>query len=312
MPRFDRTYRLLVGKAGGKGTEILPPLRMTFEVEKDTKEDVNFHRIRIWNLKPETRKALEEPDGFLVLYAGYAQEDGPLLLASGNVNFAYTYIDGPDVVTELEVLDGYVSIRDTVVSLGYGPGVKARVVLTELAKQMGLTLLMAQDLPDRTWQHGFSFYGAARVALHKIVQGTGLEWSIQNEVLQIIEKGGVTPRTGIVLAADSGLIGYPERTRKGAREKAKVRDKISGKTKRIESARRQLVDGWRVKSLLLPQINPGDLIKLESRTVTGWFRVETVRSEGDYGGPGDWQTELELIDRDAPPQNPKKSPAKAK
>lgn len=301
MPRFERTYRLVVGPRGGKGKEVLPPMRITFDIQKDAEEKPNYHKVSVWNLSEATRDALVQPDNFMALYAGYAQESGALLLAAGSVTFGFTYFDGPDVVTELEVLDGYVEIRDTVVSLGFGPGAKASVILRGIARQMGLELMLDENGPDRVWQNGFSYYGAARVALHKIVAGTGLEWSIQNGELQIISKRGTTPRTAVVLAADSGLIGYPERMREGAREKARVKDKVSGDNKDIVSARQQR-DGWRVRSLLLPQVNPGDLVKLESRSVEGFFRAETVRHTGDYHASGDWITELELVDPATPPK----------
>lgn len=297
MPRFNRTYRLLAGEAGGSGVEIRPPIHITFEVDKDAKEETNVHRISIWNLKKETRDRIVEPDTFVVLYAGYEEEDGPVLVAAGNVTFGYSYIDGPNWVTELELKDGYANVRDTVVSMGYGPGARASVIIRELARQMGLHLVMSNDAPDRTWQNGFSFYGAAYKALHKVVQGTGLEWSIQNAELQVIPRRGVTPRQAVVLSSDSGLIGYPERTRRGAQEKARVKDKRSGDNKDIVSAKQQ-IDGWRVESLLLPQLNPGDLVKLESRTVEGWFRIEELRHTGDYGGNGGWNTELQLVDRE--------------
>ncbi|WP_029046248.1 hypothetical protein [Cupriavidus sp. amp6] len=303
MARFDRTYRLLVGKSGGKGLEIAPPIRITFEVDKDASEQPNPHKIRIFNLKPETRRSIEVPDTRCVLYAGYAEEDGPVLMAAGAVTFGYTYFDGPDVVTELEVRDGYVEVRDTAVSLGYGAGASAKRIVSDIAKQMGLPLIMADDAPERTWQNGFSFYGPARQALHKVVQGTGLEWSIQNQTLQVVPKRGTTKRQAVVLAADSGLIGYPERTREGAREKARVKDERTGKRANLVSAAQQR-DGWRVKSLLLPQINPGDPVKLESRSIEGFYRAESVKHTGDSEG-GDWQTELELVDRNAPPKQKK-------
>jgi len=84
MARFNRVYRLLVGKGGAKGVEILPPIRMTFDISKDADEEPNDHTIRIYNLAAATRKALEEPDLRCVLYAGYAEEGGPLLMASGS------------------------------------------------------------------------------------------------------------------------------------------------------------------------------------------------------------------------------------
>ncbi|WP_454691123.1 phage protein [Achromobacter aloeverae] len=300
MARFDRVYRLLVGKAGQKGVEINQPMRITFEIEKSAEEDPNDSKIRVYNLATATRKAMEQPDLRCLLYAGYAEEGGPLLMMAGAVTFGYTFFDGPDVVTELSVKDGYVEIRDTAVSLGYGPGAQASVIIRDIARQMGLPLVMAADVPDRRWEHGFSFYGAARAALHKVVQGTSLEWSIQNQQLQVIPRRGTTRRQAVVLAADTGLIGYPERTREAAREKAKVKDQRTGDSVNLVSAKPQR-DGWRVTSLLLPQINPGDLVKLESRSVSDFLRVESLRHNGD-SYDGDWQTELQLVDRNAPPK----------
>lgn len=305
MARFDRVYRLLVGKPNQKGLEIRQPMRVTFEVSKDAQEEPNDHKIRIYNLAADTRRALEEPGLRCVLYAGYAEEGGPLLVASGSVVYAYTWYELPDVVTELAVKDGYTEVRDTAVSIGLGPGAQASAIIRDVARQMGLPLVMADDVPDRRWQQGFSFYGAARTALHKVTQGTGLEWSIQNQQLQVVRRRGTTRRKAVVLAADTGLIGYPERTREAAREKARVRDSQTNDDARLVSARQQL-DGWRVTSLLLPTINPGDLVKLESRTVQAFQRVEVVRHYGDSAG-GDWQSELQLVDPHLPQREKRKT-----
>lgn len=300
MPRFDRVYRLLVGKPNQKGVEIVQPMRITFDVRKDAAEEPNDHTIRIYNLAEATRRALEEPGLRCVLYAGYAEEGGPLLMASGSVVFAYTRFEQPDVVTELIVKDGFTEVRDTAVSIGLGPGAQASTIIRDIARQMGLPLVMADDVPDRRWQQGFSFYGAARSALHKVTQGTGLEWSIQNQQLQVVQRRGTTRRQAVVLAADTGLLGFPERTREAAREKAKVKDQTTGDNVNLVSAQQQR-DGWRVNSLLLPTVNPGDLVKLESRSVEAFLRVEGLQHSGDSAG-GNWQTELQLVDRYAPPK----------
>lgn len=305
MPRFDRVYRLLVGKPNQKGVEIVQPIRITFDVRKDTEEEPNDHTIRVYNLAAATRRALEEPGLRCVLYAGYADEGGPLLMASGSVVFAYTKFEQPDVVTELIVKDGYTEVRDTAISVGLGPGAQASVIIRDIARQMGLPLVMADDVPDRRWQQGFSFYGAARTALHKVTQGTGLEWSIQNQQLQVVQRRGTTRRQAVVLAADTGLLGFPERTREAAREKAKVKDQTTGDNVNLVSAQQQR-DGWRVQSLLLPTLNPGDLVKLESKSVEAFLRVEGLQHSGDSAG-GNWQTELQLVDRYAPPKTKAKT-----
>jgi hypothetical protein len=294
MSRFDKVYRLLVGRPGQKGVEITQPIRIGFKIEKTSSEQPNTFTFTIYNLAPQTRLSVEEPDMRCVFYAGYAEEYGPILTAAGAITQVDTSYKEPDVVTQLTARDGFIEIRDTAVSLSYGQGVQASAVIREIAKQMGLIPVMADDIPDGKLTHGFSFYGPARTALHKITRRTGLEWSVQNQQLQVIPLLGTTKRKAVVLSADSGLIGYPERNRVASQEIAIDKDQPAGDKVKVTSTRPQR-DGWTVTSLLLPQVNPGDLVKLESKLVTDFFRVKSVtHSAGEKND--DWQSELELID----------------
>jgi len=293
MARFGRTYRLVVGPAGGQGMTILPPMQIQFDVQKDDQEDPNRHTIRIFNLAEATRRALEKPDLRAHLYAGYEEESGAILLASGTVVDSFTTYQSPEVVTELAIVDGYAELRDTAVSLSYGPGASASTIIGDVAKQMGLVLNMPASLPQRTWEHGFSSHGPARAALHKLCNGAGLEWSVQNQTLQIVAIRGPTQRSVVILSADTGLIGSPERVRQASREKAPP-SKKGPDGKKIRSKRQQ-IDGWRVRSLLLPWINPGDRVRMDSRQVKGIWRVDAVSHTGDFHG-GDWTTELTLME----------------
>ena len=54
----------------------------------------------------------------------------------------------------------------------------------------------------------------------------------------------------------------------------------------------------------MPQVNPGDRVKLESKSVEGWFRADTVKHSGELGG--DWFTEMELVDPNSPIKDKKK------
>ncbi len=291
MARFRRTYRLVVGPAGGEGMAILPPLQIQFDLEKDAEEDPNIHTIRVYNLKESTRKALEKPDLRAYLYAGYEEESGPILIAAGSVVDAFTRFASPDVITELSIADGYGELRDCAVSLSYGAGASSATIIEAVAKQMGLVLNMPRSIAPRVWEHGFAFYGPARGALHKVCGGAGLEWSVQNQTLQVVRSRGTTERSVVVLNAGSGLLGSPERVRQASREKeTKEQRKARGKRKRAK------IDGWRVTSLLLPFINPGDRVKLDSREVKGVWRVDAVAHTGDFHG-GEWLTEMHLMEQ---------------
>ena len=298
MMRFNRTYKLLIGKKGEDKNAIAiePPIRLLFDIQKDVKSEPNENTIKIYNLAEKTRKAIEKQDLRCVLYAGYTEEDNTTLLASGDIATAYSYREGADWVTEIFFLDGLIEMRDTAVSLGYAGNVSSTLILNNIAAKMGLKLVADNALSERKWVNGFSFYGAARKALDKIVAGTGLEWSVQNGELQIVNKDKTTRRQGVVLAKDSGLIGFPERTREAARSKSADSEDEKKSKRHKTTLSNQAQDGWNVKSLLLPQINPADKVKLESVSVTGWFRAETVKHIGDSHS-GDWVTEMHLVER---------------
>lgn len=290
--RFGRVYRFIAGN-GNDGVEVQPPFQIEFDVNKTPSESPNVSRVRIYNLATDTRKLLERPDLRCQLHAGYEEEDGALLMLDGAIVDGYSYTDGADVITEVGIYDGWVELRDTAISIGYGKGADAHTVIRAIANKMRLPLNMDSGLPNITWKSGFSFYGPAHSALHKACAAAGLEWSIQNQAIQVVRINGRTQREAIVLQSDSGLIGYPERTRRGAVEKARVQDQRTGNYVELESAQQQR-DGWRVRSLLLPQVNPGDTLILRSQFVEEICRADEVRHTGNFHD-GDWATDMLLV-----------------
>jgi hypothetical protein len=178
-----------------------------------------------------------------------------------------------------------------------GKGASAHQIMGNVASQMGVPLNLADGAPDRSWAHGLSFYGPARVILGKVASATGLEWSMQNEALQVIERGGTTSRKAIVIGPDSGMIRSPQRRREGAKQVAQVKDQTPGSNQHIKTVtgERPMYNGWQVDTLLMPTINPGDTVKLESLAATGFFRVDTVKHMGD-SFRGDWRSQFDLLD----------------
>lgn len=299
MSRFDRVYSLAIGEGGQQGVEITG-LRITFDIEKDDTKNPNRSRIRVYNLAPQTRKNLEKPDVRCTFKAGYAEEDGPLEVYQGDVVFVFSTYDGPNVITEIQLGEGAKAIRDVMISLSYESGVSSKKVIQDIAGKLKMALNMPNDAPQRTWQNGLAFHGAARQALDKVCVASGLSWSVQGGALQVIRSGGNTNRTAFELAADSGLLGRPERVRKGSQEVA-IDEDDPKKEQRLKAKSRQIIstthdeDGWKVQSLLLPTLLPGDRVKLLSHVSEGVFTIRSVRHTGDTHG-GDWMTELKLID----------------
>ena len=301
---FNRTVSLVVGKEGAKGRE-LTGLRIAFSIQKGSTKNPNKCSVKIWNAAPETRALIEVIGNVLILKAGYAEDIGAKTIFSGNVTRALTVREGPDLVTELEMEDGFLEFRDSKVSLSFSKGATTEQVINELAKKFGLAVRpLPEDIAKKQYSAGFAFVGRVRDALDKACDHTGLEWSIQNREIQIIKKGGVFKQKAYLISPETGLLGSPSKESKTMTEKAAAKEGItadqpgvSRTTKRDKDGEVQevlRVFGYKVKSLLQPIIEPGGYVQLKSKGINGeFFRVEELVHNGDTHG-NDWHTELTL------------------
>lgn len=294
--QFNRIFKLIAGEEGGEGIQIESDgkndsLRIEFDIDKDLTQQTNKSSIKIYNLADASCEKLEVADMVCELQVGYAEDIGLRRIFLGQVTYSTTRNEGPDRSTELELSDGQASIRDTVVSLGYAAGVSAKTVLNDVAAQMGVTTQIAPDMEFASYPTGFSFLGKGRDCLSKVLDASGATWSIQNGSLQVVMAGGSTGVQALVFSSASGLIGSPERI-----VKAVTRPNVEAKKKRkVKKDKKRKKAGWKIKTLLAPTVNPGDLVKVESVPITGWFRVESLKHRGDTHGR-DWYSEMELIE----------------
>nr|DAY57438.1 MAG TPA: tail protein [Caudoviricetes sp.] len=292
MTLWHRQYKVVFPDIG---IEYANTLRITFEVEKDLTKETNKSKLSIFNLAPGWQKKLEVADLKVEIWAGYKDNTGPVRIFTGTVISAQTKPNGNNVETELTLSDGQVAIRDTAFTLSFAPGTAGNTILQYIANAMGLPLILGEKVQFGTFTDGYSFVGTPRAALDGICYHSGCSWSIQNESLQVILNGGVLANRGLVFATDSGLIGSPERIVK-ANSKADTETAKRRRTQKAQKERPEKQAGWKIKTLLAPTVTPGDAVKVESREITGWFRVESVKHQGDSYS-GEWTSEINLIER---------------
>lgn len=311
MAQFDRIYRITLGVQDEKGViiEAKPHeegLNVEFEISKTLAKQSNRCTLKIYNLSEDTSKLMEVADTICILEVGYSEDAGLKRIFIGWVTDCYSYISGSEKITEMTLFDGHVAIRDSVVSLSYAKGVSRKKAIDDIANDMGLIVNYANDCEFTTFANGFSFTGAGRECLTKICAGTNLEWSIQNNVLQILKQGGNKTVQAIKLSVKSGLVGFVEKVLKGPKkaEKPKAANKTTNKKGKKKEATTPKVPkepkykkkrGWKLKCLLQPVINPGDLIYIDSKEVKGWFKIESLKHEGSYNGQN-WYTTLEVYE----------------
>ena len=280
MKNFDRQYRMSAGPPGSVGFEIggTSPyaLHISFSVQKQELESSNTAKVQVWNLNKQNLATLEAENCFLLLKAGYGNTL-PVIL-SGTVSHTSTRKDGSDMLTEIEGVDGRMEVRDTWVSMSYAGLVNTKKILDDTAAQMGLTVTYSYNATFADIPNGFSFVGQAKNALSKACAVSGLEWSIQNGVLQIKKPGDVMNREVYVIGPETGLIEIPERVQISSSDDAGTPQM-----------------GYDLVYLLNGAIGVGDYVQVQSKYLTGFFRVYSLEIDGDNLS-GAWQCKARVLE----------------
>lgn len=249
----------------GTGRRI-QDLRISFSCEKTNESTPNKAEIEVYNLSNATRSILEAKNtkvrlyvGYLglkknaLVYAGINLNSNVDLIFVGNVNKVTQEIQTPDIITKIECADGENTYRNSRLEKGYPPNTHLKNVFKDLNDAMGLGIGSQLDIPNVKYANGLTLSGLSRDHLDVLCRANGLEWSIQNETLQIIPRKKGTSDSIILLNSDSGLIENPNKTDKGVE----------------------------FTSLLQPTLNPGRRVKVESRLLNGLFKVRKVTHSGD-------------------------------
>lgn len=284
---FDRQYRLSAGAAGGAGFEIGEgspmPLHISFSLEKADVQSPNSAKISLWNLSPAHLSTLAQKDCVVTLKAGYGSTL-PLIFV-GTVTNIETAPDGADTRTDLEALDGRKELRDTYTTLSYLSKIDSKKVIEDAAGSMGLPVVFSEkasfiSFPD------YSFVGPAKDALDRVCGTNKLVWSIQNGVIQITRPNEPVNMRAFLLSPNTGLVDVPKKLTKG--------EKNSGNAV-ANSEQNKTQIGWEVVYLMNAAIGVNDYVKLESKKVSGVFRVSKVKIDGDNFGER-WTCTAELLE----------------
>lgn len=275
-----RTYTIKAGIQGQEGFTIGNingpkdiALRVSFDVEKSKDESPNNGKVQIWNLSDVNRKLLESKDCILELKAGYDGDNALVII--GAIASCITTDDNADRMTELEVVDGRIAIRDTYVTLSINGKTGAQQVYENVAREMGIPIVFAEDIVFKDFPTGFSYVGTAKKVLDNISIYCGHTWSIQNQVLQVVMKGKPVNTRGYLLSNETGLISIPKRVSLDEGDQSNT--------------------GWEVEYFLNAAIGINDIVQLQSSTANGYYKVDNIKMAGDNFS-GDWKCTARLIE----------------
>jgi len=245
-------------------------LRIKFQVGKlgkaSKKAKTNDSKIEVFNLSDDTRKIIENKTTRVALAVGYlglgnkdpgSPKSNVEQIFIGNVTKVVHHNQPPDIVTEVKVGDGDNHHRNARHTKGYPPNTRLKTVLNDCVDAMQLNHGSQDGIPDRNYPHGITVCGLAKDHLDQLTDSNGLEWSIQDETIQIIPKNGSTSQPAIIIGPDSGMVGSPDIT----------------------------LDGIEFACLIQPKLKPGGRVQIKSHFVSGEFIVKKVEHNGDshYG-----------------------------
>ena len=239
-----------------------------FDIKFDEWAEPNMSEATMYNLSDSTLNQITQGSS-IIINAGYKGDVG--LICLGRIDKVVTTWEGVDRVTELTIGDAAQEWFYSRISKTYQKGTKASTILRDVCATFGLEIGDFELKNDITYQLGRSVNGMLYQVLLDVVKDTGSKCYIINSRIYIrpYEKGDPT---GVLLNSSTGLIESPERVEHEAE------DGMPGYV------------GYKVKCLLNHRINVDSIIRLDSKTVKGDFRV----IEGTHNG-SDWITECEVM-----------------
>lgn len=303
MAQKDRIFSLKVGdyrtgngllienpSTDSDGNRYDNPWQITFDVSKSAdnkRNNGNSAAIEIYNLS-DSQIQLLDSDYLEVEFAVGHRETGLQTLVIGNVTEHSTVKSGNDYVTQLRIGEGYTALNQQQLARVVSPGKTVGDVIEEIRTQMPGVVRGAYTGTNLNNPiiFGWRLKGSPKEMLMKLCEAHNLEYNINSGVLNVsAENGLISKDTTLapVLNSATGLVDMPFRTSETGRKPAK------------DKQRRR---GVQFKAILNPEIVPGKIVKLESKWIEGFYRVNTARFSGDYRG-NEWYVECFCSEIDA-------------
>lgn len=274
---WDRRWSVTVD------TLELPGFDVEFTVTRTHKPEPNTCELAIYNLNEDHVAQLEqlEPAGKRAtsgiackIEAGYA-ERGTHLVWLGDLRTVETVREGPDWVTRLSSGDGEKAWQNARKHVSYGPRTGLDTALRAIVRALGVGEGNLSKYTSKLRQagvanfpHGTVITGAASRELRDFARSAGLEVSVQNGELQLIDAGKALDGEAILLSSDdanTGLIGSPSVDSEGV---------------------------LTCSTLMIPDVVPGRLVMLDAVRSKGAYKIIRSTCRGQSRGQ-DWGFELE-------------------
>lgn len=261
-------------------------LDIEFVVEKSLRAaEPNTCQIKVFNMAPDHRQQLSGNAPLTVnLEAGYITNTSQLYFAGARA--AWSSREGTDIITHIESTDTIarptglhktkkIPPGSTTGSIYRTTGARIPIAMAfqQIAESLGVGLgNLNQALAEGSFPissvNASALVGNGARRMTDLCRSAGLEWSIQDGVLQILNIAeALSTVNAIELSEDTGLIESPSVDSQGALS---------------------------CTALLIPGLAPGVLIDMDSEFVQGGYRIEKIRYVGSTRGQ-EWYAHIEAV-----------------
>lgn len=220
--KFNRAYVLiLTGPQIPIPIIVTLPFTLEFEIHRDNYSTTNRGTIRIYNLSKLHRQQIvhdqfvDSETGpsqiYAVLQAGYGKGPNYPVILKGNASRAFSYRQGVDFITQLDVFDGGLAYSNAISSFSVPSGTSINAIRDRLIRD--LTSVAAYGLS----------VGALSNFLGTIAKGQGYSGStidlltelsnsnffIDNGLVNVLLPFDAIGGNNVIINSTSGLLGTP-------------------------------------------------------------------------------------------------------
>jgi len=222
--QFGRRVAVIVGKPGTPGFRF-EGLRTQFSITKTDSKKPSKAKVQIYNLSPTSRSLLETDGAVVFVLAGYGDPD---LVFRGDIDDVKVEPDGRDIIATIEAADGRLVYQSGSLFQSYTPPLDSIALLRRLAAAMPIEIgNIPSNLPSIDYPQGYSVAGPVRDAIDEVVTDMGAIWSIQDGELIVTLVGQGTPDQAFKVNAQTGLVGSPEKTKRGIKFTMRTLDRLA-------------------------------------------------------------------------------------
>ncbi len=304
----ERTYKLTIGDlATGEAVEILPPLNIRFDIEKniDNTGNLNNANFEVYNLSINTRTKFERIKyPYIRFECGYKDIDNSATIFIGNATSISSSERGGDVITKIQAGEAFIQLHSVLKPFTVPSGrplaevvqgvvnqmqnIALGTISTDMQSSLGKPLLLQntkkQALEEKTTS-AYPVDGTPFQVFNQLADEQNIQWRIDRNKVYFRNKGGAfsSPSQEVfLLSEDTGLIGLPAY--------------ISKRSGVVDSNSAGML-GVSITALLNPNIFPESLIAIKSKDtqIDGTYLVRRQKFKGEYAG-NDWYIEMDAYE----------------